>query len=162
MCKQTHRILIYLGMFGKNLVFGFRLYIGVCAVTCNIWQASLHLFFRSHWTPVWACSFLSCNQIQSKDIKFKLKWHLYNICSGSIWNRTASVALLFQAFDYAEIKDKSKTASSLFTMRDLIWDRLHDCMWPGPDPNKEVHESVGGLLVSLSLRLEISTENICI
>ena len=48
MCKQTHRILIYLGMYGNNLVFGFRLSIDVCAVTCNIWQASLHLFFRSH------------------------------------------------------------------------------------------------------------------
>ena len=95
-------------MFGKNLVYGFRLYNDVCAVTCNIWQASLHLFFRSHGTPVWACFLLSSNQIESKDIKFKLKWHLYNICSGSIWNQTASVALLFQVFDYAELKGKRK------------------------------------------------------
>ena len=28
-------------MFGKNLVFGFRLYIDVCAVTRNIWPASI-------------------------------------------------------------------------------------------------------------------------
>ena len=32
----------------KEFGFGFHLYIDVCAVTCNIWQASLHLFFRSH------------------------------------------------------------------------------------------------------------------
>ena len=46
--KQTHRISTYLGMYGKNLGLGFRLCIDVCAVTCNIWQASLYLFFRSH------------------------------------------------------------------------------------------------------------------
>ena len=34
------------------------------------------------------------------------------------WNWMASVALLFQAFDSVEIKGKSKTASSLFTLHD--------------------------------------------
>ena len=103
---QTHLILIYLRMYGKNLVLGFTCTLTFVQLLATSGKHPCTYFSEAMGTPVWACSFLSSNQIQSKDIKFKLKWHLYNICSGSIWNRTASVALLFQAFDYAELKGK--------------------------------------------------------
>ena len=103
---QTHRILLYLGMIGEKLVLGFRLYIDVCAVTRNIWQASLHLFFRSHGTPVYTCFLLSSNQkyirryqiqVEVTSVKhlFKFYMELDGISSTS-----------FQVFDYADLKGK--------------------------------------------------------
>ena len=88
-------------------------------------------------------------------INFKLKWILQTSVKISEWKLAAPVAFLFRVFGYASKKGKNKLAFKPFNLRDLNWDCLPDCMWPGLDPNKEVHESVGGLLVSLSLILEI-------
>ena len=90
-----------------------------------------------------------------EDINFKLKWILQTSVKISEWKLAASVAFLFRVFGYASKKGENKLAFKPFNLRDQNWDRLPDCMWPGLDPNKEVHESVGGLLVSHSLILEI-------
>ena len=103
MCIQTHRILIFLGMYGKNLVFGSRLYINVCAVT------SVQHLFRFYMEP---------DGISS--ISISSFW----LCGTKRWETKKH-----QAFLLCVIKS--------------------DCMRPGLDPIKEVHESVGGFLESL-------------
>ena len=52
-----------------------------------------------------------------KDIKIKLKWHLYNICSGMEPDGISSTSI--SSFWWCGIKKvREKTASSLFTLRD--------------------------------------------
>ena len=103
-------------MIGEKLVLGFRLYIDVCTVTCNIWQAPLLLFSEATGTPV--CARFHCppikyirkykNQVEVTTLKhlFKFYMELDGISSTS-----------FQVFDYADLETKKPRAFLLCVIK---------------------------------------------
>ena len=144
----------------KELGFGFRLTLKFVQLRATSDRHPCTYFFQATGTPVYTWNLLSSNQIYSKISKsswsdnckhiFKFWIELDGISSTSV-----------SGFWLCGIKGKSKNNLRPFYFAWLKL-RLPPWLWPGLDPTKEIHESVGGLLLSLSLILEISTENLCV
>ena len=118
----------------------------VCAVTCNICQDNVCLFFRRHGdSRVRRISDIHQSYIYSKTTISS--WSAYCKHLSESWMKLDSVSSTsVSSLGYASIKGENGISIQTFLICVIKLRLPPDCMWPGLDPNKEVHESVGASL----------------
>ena len=94
------------GWTENKLAWGFRLYIDVCTVTCNIWQAPLLLFFWSHGVTRVRTFFIDLQSNIFDSTTIKLKWHTVKHLFKFYMELDGISSTSFQVFDYADLKGK--------------------------------------------------------
>ena len=106
-CAIKHTRYCYISGWTENkLAWGFRLYIDVCTVTCNIWQAPLLLFFRSHGDTRVRTFFIVLQSNIFGSTTIKLKWQTVKHLFKFYMELDGISSTSFQVFDYADIKGK--------------------------------------------------------
>ena len=125
-----------------------------CTYVQHLAEYLITYFSEDTGIPVyWICHMDPIKYVRTYDFKLFSSWSdICNICLRNVTE--TSVALLSSRLDYARLKGKNQLDFKPFALCSSTWDRLPDCMWPGSEPVKGVHECVGGLLESLQLILE--------